>query len=300
MSQELQGKAPLSTRLVARLSAYSRLMRLDRPIGTLLLLWPTLWALWIAGAGHPRPQVFVVFVLGVLVMRSAGCVINDIADRDIDGHVQRTRDRPLASGEATVIEALILFLALLMIALALVLTLGSALVRLAFVGAFLAASYPFLKRFTHLPQFYLGAAFGWGIPMAFAAEQGVIAPVAWWFFAANVVWAAAYDTFYAMTDREDDLKIGVKSTAVLFGRYDLIVVAALQMFTLLLLYIAGSIAALGEWYNIGLTCALGAAIYQQWIVRKRDPQRCFDAFLNNNWFGAAVFCGVLLHYTFTN
>ena len=285
--------------LLNRLFVYARLMRVDRPIGTLLLLWPTLWALWIAGAGHPQPRVFVVFVLGVFVMRSAGCVINDVADRKIDPYITRTKDRPLATGEATVTGALILFVLLLGVALGLVLTLGTGLVRLAFAGAFLAASYPFLKRFTHLPQFYLGAAFGWGIPMGFAAQTGAIPAIAWWLFAANIFWAAAYDTMYAMTDREDDVKIGVKSTAVLFGDKDRLIIALLQLFTLLLLWVAGVVAGLGNWYRVGLGFAALTALYQQYLVRRREPARCFDAFLNNNWFGGAVFCGVLLHYTFT-
>ncbi len=298
MADPIQPQTPAGSPLQRRASVYARLMRLDRPIGTLLLLWPTLWALWLAGEGHPSPHVFVVFVLGVVVMRSAGCVINDIADRGFDPHVRRTRARPLASGEASVTEALVLFFVLMLIALALVATLGAALIRLAAIGAFLAASYPFLKRYTHLPQFYLGAAFGWGIPMAFAAELGTIPAVAWVLFAANVVWAAAYDTMYAMTDREDDLRIGVKSTAVLFGRHDRLMIGLLQCLTLVLLVVAGWLAGLGTWYIVGLAFAAATAVYQQILVREREPGRCFDAFLNNNWFGAAVFCGVLLHYTF--
>ena len=290
------GAAPA---LRVRLWAYARLMRVDRPIGTLLLLWPTLWALWLAGAGHPLPQVFLVFVAGAFVMRSAGCVINDYADRDIDPHVARTRDRPLAAREVAPSEALLLFVALLCVALALVATLGAALVRLSVIGAFLAATYPFLKRYTHLPQFYLGAAFAWGIPMAFAAHGAPLGAVTWLLFGANVLWAAAYDTMYAMADRDDDLRIGVKSTAVLFGRHDRLIVALLQAATLVLLFAVGQLAGLGGWYRAGLVGAALSGLYQQYLIRSRAPADCFAAFLNNNWFGAAVFAGILLHYTFT-
>ena len=280
--------------------AYLRLIRFDRPIGTLLLLWPTLWALWISGAGRPDPHVFIVFVLGVVVMRSAGCAINDYADRHIDGEVERTKARPLAAGDIAPIEALIVFVVLLGIALALVITLGVELLKLAAIGAVLAATYPFFKRFTHLPQLYLGAAFGWGIPMTFAAQIGSIPTVAWVLFAANVLWATAYDTMYAMTDRADDLRIGVKSTAVLLGRFDRIAVAVFQVLTLGLLWLAGELAGLGQWYWIGLGLAACTALWQQFLIRDREPAACFDAFLNNTWFGAAVYCGVLLHYTFTS
>ena len=297
MSSELR-PAPRAATPSEKLSAYARLMRLDRPIGSLLLLWPTLWALWIAGEGRPSPHVFIVFALGVVVMRSAGCVINDYADRKVDGHVARTRARPLASGEIQPREALILFVALMAMAFALVVTLGAELVKLSLIGAFLAASYPFQKRFTNLPQFYLGAAFGWGIPMAFAAERGEIPLIAWLLFAANAAWVVAYDTYYAMTDREDDLKIGVHSTAILFGRLDRSMVALFQAIALVLLAVVGQLAALGAWFYVGLAFAAATALYQRFITRERDPARCFDAFLNNSWFGAAVFCGILLHYTF--
>ncbi len=287
-----------ATGLVARLGAYLRLIRFDRPIGSLLLLWPTLWALWIAGAGHPDALVFSVFVLGVLVMRSAGCAINDYADRHIDSQVDRTRGRPLATGEIAPVEALIVFFVLMMVAFALVVTLGWPIVKLAIIGAVLAATYPFFKRFTHLPQLYLGAAFGWGIPMAFAAQTGGIPTVAWILFAANITWATAYDTMYAMADRADDVKIGVKSTAVLFGDYDRVAIGVLQIATLVLLSVAGDLAGLGGWYVVGLVLAACTAVYQQFKIRKRDEKACFDAFLNNSWFGALVYCGVLLHYTF--
>jgi len=282
--------------IAERLKDYARLMRLHRPIGIVLLLWPTLWALWIAGQGRPDLHVLAVFVLGVVLMRSAGCVINDYADRDFDPHVERTRDRPIAAGRVTPREALVLFAALCLIAFALVLTLNRLTILLSFAGAFLAATYPFVKRFTHLPQFYLGAAFGWGIPMAFAAQTGGIPPVGWTLFAANVCWAVAYDTAYAMVDRDDDHKVGVKSTAILFGRHDRAMVFLFHVLTLSLLAYSGALAGLGLRYHAGLIAALGFALYQQRLMRDRTRDGCFRAFLNNNWFGAAVFAGLLLHY----
>lgn len=280
----------------ARLRDYALLMRLHRPIGILLLLWPTLWGLWFAGRGWPAPGVLVVFVLGVVLMRSAGCVINDYADRGFDPHVERTRDRPIAAGRVTPGAALALFAALCLGAFALVLTLNPLAIALAFVGAFLAATYPFLKRYTHLPQFYLGAAFGWGIVMAFAALTGAVPPLAWVLFLANVFWSVAYDTAYAMVDREDDLRVGVKSTAILFGRYDRFLIGVFHIATLALLAIAGYMARLGMLYYGGLGAAAAAAIYQQHLMRARERAGCFQAFLNNNWFGAAVFTGLLLSY----
>src|SRR3990172_9364016 len=282
--------------IAERLKDYARLMRLHRPIGILLLLWPTLWALWIAGQGRPDLHVLAVFVLGVVLMRSAGCVINDYADRDFDPHVERTRDRPIAAGRVTPREALVLFAALCLIAFALVLTLNRLTILLSFAGAFLAATYPFVKRFTHLPQFYLGAAFGWGIPMAFAAQTGGIPPVGWVLFAANVCWSVAYDTAYAMVDREDDLKVGVKSTAILFGRFDRAMVFIFHIMKIVLLALAGALASLGLGYYAGLMAAPGFALYQQRLMRHRDRDGCFRAFLNNNWFGAAVFAGLLIDY----
>jgi 4-hydroxybenzoate polyprenyltransferase len=273
-------------------------MRLHRPIGILLLLWPTLWALWIAGQGRPEPPVFVVFVLGVVLMRSAGCVINDYADRDFDPHVERTRDRPVAARRVSPREALVLFAVLCLVAFALVLTLNRLTILLSFAGAFLAATYPFLKRYSHLPQFYLGMAFGWGIPMAFAAQTGGVPGLAWILFAANIFWAVAYDTAYAMVDREDDLKVGVKSTAILFGRHDRALILVFHMVTIALLALTGALAGLGLGYYAGLTVASGFALYQQRLMRHRDRDGCFRAFLNNNWFGAAVFAGLLLNYLF--
>ena len=282
--------------LAARLKDYAQLMRLHRPIGILLLLWPTLWALWIAGQGRPDPHVFIVFVFGVVLMRSAGCVINDYADRDFDPHVARTRDRPIAAGRVSPREALMLFVILCLIAFALVLTLNRLTILLSFAGAFLAATYPFLKRYTHLPQFYLGAAFGWGIPMAFAAQTVGVPPLAWVLFAANICWSVAYDTAYAMVDRDDDLKVGVKSTAILFGRYDRAMVLVFHVLTISLLMLVGALASLGLGYYAGLMAALGYAIYQQHLIRERDRDGCFRAFLNNNWLGAAVFAGLVWHY----
>jgi 4-hydroxybenzoate polyprenyltransferase len=279
-----------------RLKDYARLMRLHRPIGILLLLWPTLWALWIAGQGRPDPHVLAVFVLGVVVMRSAGCVINDYADRNFDPHVERTRDRPIAAGRVSPRESLVLFAVLCLIAFALVLTLDRLTILLSFAGAFLAATYPFVKRFTHLPQFYLGAAFGWGIPMAFAAQTGGIPPVGWALFAANVCWSVAYDTAYAMVDRDDDHKVGVKSTAILFGRHDRAMVLLFHVLTLSLLAYSGALAGLGLRYYAGLVAAFGFMLYQQHLMRDRSRDGCFRAFLNNNWFGAAVFAGLVLHY----
>jgi len=279
-----------------RLRDYAQLMRLHRPIGSLLLLWPVLWALWIAGAGRPDGLVFAVFVAGVLLMRSAGCVINDYADRNFDPHVERTRHRPLASGRVKPREALALFAALSLIAFALVLSMNRLTILLSFVGAALAASYPFMKRWTHLPQFYLGAAFGWGIPMAFAAQTGTLPADAWLLFAANISWAVAYDTAYAMVDRDDDLRIGVKSTAILFGNADQAMIALFHALTLGLLAWVGARHQLGLTYYMGLAVATGFALYQQWLMRARSRDGCFRAFLNNNWFGAAVFAGLALDY----
>jgi 4-hydroxybenzoate polyprenyltransferase len=282
--------------IAERLKDYARLMRLHRPIGILLLLWPTLWALWIAGQGRPDLRVLAVFILGVVLMRSAGCVINDYADRDFDPHVERTRDRPIAAGRVSPREALVLFAALCLIAFALVLTLNRLTILLSFAGAFLAATYPFVKRFTHLPQFYLGAAFGWGIPMAFAAQTGGIPPVGWTLFAANVCWSVAYDTAYAMVDRDDDHKVGVKSTAILFGRHDRALVFLFHVLTLSLLAYSGALAGLGLRYYAGLVAAFGFVLYQQHLMRDRTRDGCFRAFLNNNWFGAAVFAGLLFDF----
>jgi 4-hydroxybenzoate polyprenyltransferase len=297
--EPIHGRVGARQGLGTRLRDYALLTRLDRPIGILLLLWPTLWALWIAGAGHPDPEVFIIFVAGVVLMRSAGCAINDYADRDFDPHVRRTRERPLAAGrvapwEALLVAAVLSFVAFMLV----VLRLDWLTIRLAVVGGFLAASYPFLKRWTSLPQFYLGAAFGWSVPMAFAAETGGVPTVAWLIFAAVVLWAVAYDTMYAMVDREDDLRIGLKSTAILFGRADRAVIGLCQAGVLLLLAVAGRQAALGGWFVTGLLVAAGFALWQQVLIRERRPADCFRAFLNNNAFGLAIFCGIALDYVF--
>ncbi|NNG13521.1 MAG: 4-hydroxybenzoate octaprenyltransferase [Halobacteria archaeon] len=281
-----------------RLWDYVLLMRLDKPIGIFLLLWPALWALLIASEGHPDPKVMIVFVLGVILMRSAGCVINDYADRDIDQHVKRTRDRPITAGRISTLEAKLLFVLLCLAAFRLVLLLNTLTIMLSLVGALLAASYPFMKRVTHLPQVYLGAAFGWSVPMAFAAELNTVPPLAWLLFTATVLWATAYDTMYAMVDRDDDLVLGVKSTAILFGDADRLVVGLIQLLLLICLVMIGLQAGLGWFYYTGVFIAAVLAIYQQGLIRYREREGCFRAFLNNNWFGAAVFMGLLLDYMF--
>jgi 4-hydroxybenzoate polyprenyltransferase len=287
-----------SSLLSARIRAYLRLIRFHRPIGTLLLLWPTLWALWLAGDGHPDPKVLVIFVAGVFLMRSAGCAINDFADRNIDPHVARTRDRPLATREITALEALAVSATLALIAFILVLQLNTLTILLSLVGGVMAASYPFLKRFTSLPQFYLGAAFGWSVPMSFAAETGGVPVTGWLMFAAVVLWAVAYDTMYAMVDRDDDLRIGVRSTAILFGRWDRLAVATAHLGALLLLAATGLIEGLGTWYFTGLVAAAALAMRQQALIRNRLPDDCFRAFLDNNIFGMVIFLGLVLHFAF--
>lgn len=281
---------------MSRLHDYAMLMRLDKPIGSLLLLWPTLWALWIAGEGQPSVANLAIFITGVLVMRSAGCVVNDIADRDIDLHVARTQDRPLTSGRVSVREALVLFAALTAFAFGLVLLTNGLTIALSFGGIALAATYPLMKRVTYLPQAYLGVAFGWGIPMAFAAELDAVPLAAWFLLSINIVWAIAYDTMYAMADRDDDLRIGVKSSAILFGRADRLIVGLLQLTTIGMLASLGLFLGLGLWFGIGLVAASGFGLYQQALIRDRDPKACFQAFLNNNWFGGAIFAGLVLHY----
>lgn len=280
--------------MIDKLHQYAYLMRLNKPIGVFLLLWPTAWALWIAGEGYPDPLVVLVFASGVLLMRSAGCVINDFADREFDPHVARTRSRPIAAGRVTPKEALVLFSVLCLIAFGLVLLLNSLTIWLSLVGVFLVATYPFMKRYTHLPQVYLGAAFGWAVPMAFAAQTGAIPKVAWLLFVATVLWATAYDTMYGMVDREDDMKIGVKSTAILFGESDRLIVGIIQLLFLLALVLAGQSAGLGGYFYFGLLLAAGLLLYQQYLIRDRDPAACFQAFLNNNWVGVAVFGGIVL------
>lgn len=284
------------TLVVERLREYAQLMRLHRPIGTLLLLWPTLWALWFAAGGLPDLKLLMVFVVGVLLMRSAGCVINDYIDRNFDRHVARTRTRPIAAGRVSPREALVLFVTLCAAAFGLVLSLNAFAVRLAFVAVFLAVTYPLLKRWTHLPQFYLGIAFGWGIPMAFAAQTNAVPELAWVLLGANISWVMAYDTAYAMADRADDLKIGVKSSAILFGNFDRLVIALSHAGALGLLALAGFMTGRGILYYAGLIVAGGLAVHQQTRVRAREPQACFRAFLDNNRFGAVIFLGLLFDY----
>ncbi len=282
--------------VATRLREYVRLTRLDRPIGIYLVLWPTLWALWVAGAGSPKPLVLAVFLAGVVLMRSAGCAINDFADRHIDGHVARTKQRPLARGAIASWEAVVVFAVLSLIAFLLVLQMNRLTILLSVPAVLLAASYPFMKRYTYLPQAYLGAAFGWAIPMAFAAQTGTVPAAAWLFFIANVFWALAYDTMYAIADREDDLKIGVKSAAILMGRFDRLGIGLMQLLTLGLLVLAGLSFELGPVYFTGLAAAAGFGLYEQYLIRHRDPALSFQAFLNNHYFGLAVFAGIALDY----
>lgn len=297
MNRTHQGEGLLAE-LALQLGLYGKLMRLDRPIGIWLLLWPTLWALWISSHGRPDPWVFTVFVLGAVIMRSAGCVINDFADRNLDGRVQRTRDRPLAVGSVAPVEALVLFIALCMIALGLVLTLDRLTQLLALGAVALTVIYPFCKRFFAAPQLVLGIAFAWAVPMAFAAHTGAVPRLAYLLALAVVVWAVAYDTMYAMADREDDLKAGVRSTAILFGQADVFVVAILQALFLLALLLAGEVAGLGMWYRLSLLISALFMVYQFTLIRKRKPDDCFRAFLNNRHIGAIVFAGIALSYIF--
>jgi 4-hydroxybenzoate polyprenyltransferase len=271
-------------------------MRFDKPIGIFLLLWPGLWALWIAGQGRPSPLVVFIIVAGTVLMRAAGCVINDYADRNFDPHVERTKLRPIAAGEVSPREALWLFAGICLAAFGLVMMMNPLTVMLSVPGAILAASYPFMKRYTHLPQAYLGLAFGWAVPMSFAAETNSIPAVAWALYAGTILWALIYDTMYAMVDRDDDLKIGVKSTAILFGERDRLIIGVLQALMLLILYGAGQRAGLDGLYHAGLAIAAGFSIYQQWLIRDREKARCFQAFLNNHWFGAVVFVGMAADY----
>jgi 4-hydroxybenzoate polyprenyltransferase len=282
--------------LIARFNAWERLMRLDKPIGILLLAWPTLWALWVSGGGKPSPFMVWIFMLGTVLMRSAGCVMNDYADRNFDGHVERTKNRPLATGEVGTREALLLAAGLSLCAFVLILPLHRLVIMLSFAALFLAASYPFTKRFLAIPQAYLGIAFGFGIPMAYAAQLYVVPPVAWLLLAANVFWAVAYDTEYAMVDRDDDLKIGIRTSAITFGRFDVAAVMTCYAITLALLALYGHLEGLGRWYNGGLVVAAGIAAYHYTLIRGRDRKQCFRAFLHNNWLGAAVFAGVLADY----
>jgi len=282
--------------LSERLSLYLQLTRLNRPIGILLLLWPTLWGVWIAGNGHPAWHIVLIFTLGTVLMRSAGCAINDYADRDIDKHVKRTEQRPLTSGRLRPREAVWLATALAVISFMLILPLNTLTLLLSVPAVFLAGSYPFTKRFFAIPQAYLGIAFGFGIPMAFAAQLDSVPPVAWLLLLANVFWAIAYDTEYAMVDRDDDIHLGIHSSALFFGNYDVMAVMVCYATTLTLLAIAGLMANMGIAYFVGLIVAEGIAVYHYQLIKNRDREACFAAFLHNNWIGATVFAGIVLDY----
>lgn len=280
----------------SKLQALLQLIRFDKPIGTLLLLWPTLWALWIAAKGTPDWGLLVIFCLGTFLMRSAGCVVNDLADRHWDGEVNRTQGRPLVTGAVSVNEARLLFLALLLLAFILVLFTNPLTVKLSFAAVALASTYPFMKRYTHLPQVVLGAAFSWSIPMAFAAQTGELPGDLWLLYLGNLLWTMAYDTKYAMVDREDDLVVGIKSTAILFGNRDRLIIGLLQLAFLGLMVLAGLRFELGFYYYLGLVGAAGLCVYHQYLIRERDPAACFEAFLHNNWIGVIIFAGLLLDY----
>jgi len=275
---------------------YFLLMRLHRPIGIYLLLHPTLWALWLASKGQPSLDLIIVFVLGVILMRSAGCVINDFADRKVDPHVRRTKDRPIASGLVSSKEALYLFIFLILLAFLLVLQLNFFTILLSIPAVCLAIIYPFMKRYTHFPQIILGAAFSWAIPMVFSAYLNEVPLLAWWLFVTALLWTVAYDTQYAMTDREDDLKIGVKSTAIFFGKFDKLIIGILQILVLISLSLIGFDQKLSLLYQIGVLGMAGFFIYQQYLIKDRNPTRCFEAFLNNHWAGLVVFIGLALSY----
>ncbi|MDY6814437.1 MAG: 4-hydroxybenzoate octaprenyltransferase [Pseudomonadota bacterium] len=283
----------------SRLTDYARLLRIDRPIGSLLLLWPTYWALWLAGDGNPGIGNVIVFTLGVFFMRAAGCAINDYADRDWDKHVNRTRNRPLTAGRIQAREAVALFAGLCLISFLMVVLFTNTLtLYLSFGGVLLAFIYPFMKRYTHLPQLFLGAAFSWAIPMAWAAEVNELSQLTWLLFTANVLWAVAYDTLYAMVDRDDDLKVGIKSTAILFGDADKAIVGMLQALVILILVMVGHRAELGLFYYLGVTAMAGLFAYHQYLIRDRARDGCFKAFLNNNWAGFAVFAGLVTDLSF--
>jgi 4-hydroxybenzoate polyprenyltransferase len=287
---------PVIAKYWPKTKPFIELMRLNKPVGIYLLLWPTLWALWIAAKGTPDFSILVIFTLGVVFMRSAGCVINDYADRKVDGHVERTQNRPLITGTVTNKQALILFFGLLATSFLLVLFTNTLTIQLSFAGAALAAIYPYMKRHTHLPQVFLGAAFSWAIPMAFAAQADELPKYVWLIYMANLSWTVAYDTMYAMVDRDDDIKIGVKSTAILFADADKIMIGILQGITLFCLLLLGSELALNAFYYLGLLVALGLMVYQQWLIRGRDRAGSFAGFINSHWVGVAVWLGLILAY----
>jgi 4-hydroxybenzoate polyprenyltransferase len=295
--QHVQG---ILSETLIQLECYGELMRINKPIGIWLLLWPTLWALWISAEGSPDPWVFTVFVIGVLVTRSAGCVINDYFDRNIDAQVSRTQSRPLASGRVDPTEALVLFAALMLIAVGLVVTLSQLTQLLAVVGGALIVIYPLCKRYLAAPQLVLGAAFGWGIPMAFAEHAGEVTRLAWLMWLTVMMWALIYDTMYAMADREDDLKIGVNSTAILFGQADVFIISVLQVMLLFAFLLVGEVANLGMWYRLSILVTALFMLYQHTLIRNREPEKCHQAFLNNHYIGATIFIGIALSYTFSD
>ena len=291
-------EAPLGHRLGRRISEYLQLARLDRPIGIWLLMWPMLWALWIAGHGQPNPRVLVIFLLGTVTMRTAGCIINDIFDRKIDPFIRRTRDRPLAARRVGPTEAIVIFILLAGVSLWLVLQLDKLTILYSLIGAALAVSYPLLKRFFPLPQFYLGLAFGWAVPMSFIALLGTVPRLGWVMFLTAVLWAVIYDTLYAIVDREDDLKIGVRSSAVLFADMDRLLIGTMQAIMLFALMLIGRQLRFGNWYLAGVAAAAVFFVYQQWLIRNRDGAASLKAFQNNHYVGMVIFLGILLEYVY--
>jgi 4-hydroxybenzoate polyprenyltransferase len=287
---------PVIAKYWPKISPFVELTRLNKPVGIYLLLWPTLWALWVAAQGIPDLSLIVIFTLGVILMRSAGCVINDYADRKVDGHVERTINRPLVTGAVTNQQAIIVFFSLLTGAFVLVLFTNTLTIQLSFAGALLAAIYPFMKRYTHLPQIFLGAAFSWAIPMAFAAQADALPKYVWLIYIANLSWTVAYDTMYAMVDRDDDIKIGVKSTAILFADADKVMIAVMQGIAIFCLFLLGLELSLNAFYYLGLLVAMGLMTYQQWLIRARDKVGCFAGFINSHWVGVAVWLGLVLAY----
>lgn len=284
--------------IIRKQTQYFKLMRLHHPIGLMLLLWPTLWALWLAGYGQPDDKILLIFVTGVFLMRSAGCVINDLADQHLDAYVTRTRNRPLTSGEVSSREAVLIAIVLVTCAFGLVLLCNALTVKLAFIGVALTLVYPFMKRFTYLPQWGLGFAFAWGIPMAFAAQKGTISLGGWFLYLTGIIWPVIYDTMYAMVDRDDDCKIGIKSTAILFNHMDKLIIGLLQTLFILMLVIVGLMFRLHALYYVSLVIVGILFIYQQWLIKTRDPERCFRGFLNNNWVGFVIFLGIALNYLY--
>ena len=286
----------MSSNILKRLKNYAELMRLDKPIGTFLLLWPTLWSIWLASEGQPQAKIIIIFLLGVLTMRSAGCVINDFADRKFDPFVERTKNRPLARGDVSIFEALMLFTGLSLIGIFLALQLNYKTQLFAVAGGCITIIYPFIKRFFSIPQLILGIAFGWACPMAFTAQVGNVTKLGWIVFTTAIIWAVIYDTFYAMSDRKDDLKIGIKSTAILFGKHDLLIIFGSQLLMIISLIYIGKIAELGYLFYVSIGISAIFMMYQQWLARDRVSQNCFAAFMNNNYVGMTIFIGISADY----